>query len=516
MITGKATLEGTQRLAQANPHLAYKPFGSFEVWISQVGFGTYRIDEQDEQYQHALRKALLEGINLIDTSSMYANGSAEKVIGSVLKQLVEEAKIKREELVIVSKAGIVVGEDSEETMKRTAEGKPYQDFTTVHEGMSICIHPEYLRDQLTRSLERLQLDMIDCYMLHNPEWYMLWAKMNKIKQQEAYEELLERIGKAFRHLEQEVEAGRIQCYGVSVNSFGSNPKEFDFVALDTLWEIAEAITPNHHFRVIQFPMNMYESGALLEKSHAQGKSALLFAKEKALGVMTNRTLDVTAKDKIFRLTDIRLDQNTVIDEKEATQQIKACLDRVDDVEDHIVYHILPALKMEKEEVKELKKKVSAGAMLRKYWKKLYSSANVNNVQTMLFDPVITDIRKTIEKHGGGGEETLRWLDTYKEALTEAAQALKNYYTPKDYQRAQDIRTELSRVRPHLVATDTLSQTAIRTMRATPEVHSVLVGMRREHYVDDVLTELQRPLDSHMQEEDWHTITQTLKAVIGAR
>lgn len=516
MITGKATLEGTQRLAQANPHLAYRQFGGFDVWISQVGFGTYRIDEQDEQYQHALRKALLEGINLIDTSSMYANGSAEKVIGHVLKQLVDEEKIRREELVIVSKAGIVVGEDSEETMKRTAAGKPYQDFTTVHEGMSICIHPEYLQDQLTRSLQRLQLEQIDCYMLHNPEWYLLWAKMNKIKQQEAYEELLERIEKAFLHLEKEVEAGRIQCYGVSANSFGSNPKEFDFIALDTLWEMAEKISPDHHFRVIQFPMNMYESGPLLEKNHGHGLSALRFAKEKGLGVMTNRTLDVTAKEKIFRLTDIRMEPETVIEEKEATQKIKTCLDRVDEVEDQIVDHILPALKLERDEVKELKKKVTAGAMLRKYWKKLYSSANVHNVQSLLFEPVITDLRKSIAKHGELDDQTLEWLDTYKEVLTKATDALKSYYTPKDCQRAQAIKKELSRVRPHLMATDTLSQAAIRTMRATPDVHGILVGMRREHYVDDVLAELQRPLDAQLQEEDWQTITQTLKAVIGAR
>ncbi|MGG4441963.1 aldo/keto reductase [Brevibacillus fortis] len=514
MMTGKATREGTQRLAQANTHLFYKQFGSFDVWISQVGFGTYRIDEQDEQYHQALRKALLEGINLIDTSSMYTNGSAEKVIGHVLKQLISEEKIKREELVIVSKAGIVQGEDSDETMKRTAEGKPYQDFTTVHDGMSICIHPEYLQDQLTRSLQRLQVDTIDCYMLHNPEWYLLWAKMKKIKQQEAYVELLERIEKAFRHLEKEVESGRIQCYGISANSIVSNVKEFDFVALDTLWEIAEKITPNHHFRVIQFPMNMYESGAMLEKSHAQGQSALLFAKEKGLGVMTNRTLDVTAKEKIFRLTNIQLDLSTVIDEKEATRRIKDCLNRVDDVEDQIVYRVLPLLKMEKEDVKELKKKISSGATLRKYWKKLYSSTNVQNVRSFLFEPIIEDIRNTIKKHGGLDDQTQQWLDTYKVTLMDTAEALQSYYVPKDYQRSLDISKELTRVKPHLMTTDNLSQAAIRTMRATPEVHSVLVGMRREHYVDDVLMELKRPLDTIMQEEDWHAMSQTLKEVIG--
>ena len=38
-----------------------------------------------------------------------------------------------------------------------------------------CIHPEFLADQLTRSLSRLGIETLDVCLLHNPEYYLLDA-----------------------------------------------------------------------------------------------------------------------------------------------------------------------------------------------------------------------------------------------------------------------------------------------------------------------------------------------------
>ena len=39
------------------------------------------------------------------------------------------------------------------------------------EGCWHCLHPEFLQDQLTRSLDRLQLETLDVCLLHNPEYF---------------------------------------------------------------------------------------------------------------------------------------------------------------------------------------------------------------------------------------------------------------------------------------------------------------------------------------------------------
>lgn len=72
------------------------------VPISRIGFGTYRVGNSKEQAA-AIREALLNGVTLIDTSANYGDGDSEKTIGVVVRALVEEGKLRREDLVLVSK-----------------------------------------------------------------------------------------------------------------------------------------------------------------------------------------------------------------------------------------------------------------------------------------------------------------------------------------------------------------------------------------------------------------------------
>lgn len=70
--------------------------------ISRIGFGTYRVGSSKDQ-EAAIREALLNGLTLIDTSANYGDGDSERTIGTVVRALVDEGKLKREDLVLVSK-----------------------------------------------------------------------------------------------------------------------------------------------------------------------------------------------------------------------------------------------------------------------------------------------------------------------------------------------------------------------------------------------------------------------------
>ena len=63
--------------------------------------------------------------------------------------------------------------------------------------------------------------------------------------------------------------------------------------------------------------------------------------------------------------------------------------------------------------------------------------------------------------------------------------------------------------------ETLSQKAIRALRSTSGVSSVLVGMRNTGYVKDVLAELGRPVAQADRSDSWKKLTQALAIKDGA-
>ena len=303
MIKGSATVEGTVNYAKKHFNLVYQPLLPDGIHISGAGFGCYRVDVRVKEHDQALTKALLSGINLIDTSANYADGGSERLVGKVLRDLIGAGQIKREEIVIVSKVGYLQGENYSLSQERKKEGQPFKDLVLYDEGLEHCIHPEFLAEQLTKSLERLGLETVDCYLLHNPEYYLNWAKQEKVAKAAARTEYLRRIRAAFLHLEEEVIAGRINYYGLSSNTFPRPESHFDFTSLSDVWDIAQSISADHHFRVIQFPLNLFETAGVTEINQPEGKSIVEFAVDKGIGVLTNRPLNAIRENNLIRLAE---------------------------------------------------------------------------------------------------------------------------------------------------------------------------------------------------------------------
>ena len=82
MIRGYATQEATEAHMQKHP-VAGRRLGLAQLTVSQAGFGCYRVSAGVAHHEKALRRALREGINLIDTSTNYADGGSESLIGPV-------------------------------------------------------------------------------------------------------------------------------------------------------------------------------------------------------------------------------------------------------------------------------------------------------------------------------------------------------------------------------------------------------------------------------------------------
>ncbi len=275
--------------ASTNPQR--RKLGTTGLVCHPIGFGGYRIYRGNRQHEDALRAYLDRGGNLIDTSANYGDGLSEALVGLVLKDH------PRAEVIVVSKGGYIQGENMKLALK-----EDFPEIVRYGEGLWHCIHPEFLRSQIRRSLERLQLQRVGVYLLHNPEYFLTDKAHHGGPTPADQEQFYGRIREAFRFLEGQVTEGTISWYGVSSNNFGGDPGDLTATSVSRCLREAQGVSIDHHFRVIQLPMNLYEPNGAREANN-DGRTVLEFCKAEGLGVLINRPLNAFCENRLIRLAD---------------------------------------------------------------------------------------------------------------------------------------------------------------------------------------------------------------------
>jgi aryl-alcohol dehydrogenase-like predicted oxidoreductase len=222
----------------------------------------------DRGYAEAVGAALSAGVNFIDTSLNYRNQRSERAIGTALAQAVEAGHVRRDEVVICTKAGYLV-----------PDAVPQGSITArdVVGGMH-SMTPAFLADQLGRSRQNLGIETIDVFYLHNPETQL--AEISKVQ-------FLGRIREAFHFLESVVATGKIQFYGLATwNGFRQDARARDAMQLAEIAAIAKEIAgENHHFRFVQLPFNLGMTEALtLGNQSVDGKTMTIMEASEELDV----------------------------------------------------------------------------------------------------------------------------------------------------------------------------------------------------------------------------------------
>ena len=496
MIQGYATAEATAALAGKRAPMAYGLFGKTALTTSQAGFGCYRITPEVVLHRQSLRLALLSGINLIDTSTNYADGDSESLVGSVLAELVEGGSLRREELVVVSKVGYLQGKNYSSSQARRAANQPFPELVTVSEGLEHCIHPEFIASQLTESLSRLGLATLDAYLLHNPEYYLDWAHQSGTEPDAARREYHRRIRQAFVHLETEVVRGRIRWYGVSSNTFPAPQADSEFTSLSALWEMAEDIHRDHHFRIIQFPMNLLETGAVLVGNQQESKTVLEFADEHCLAVMINRPLNAFSGNALVRLAD------PPEPERLSDKLITARIGAVGGSEARFWRHILPSLEIPDGLRLRVKEQLCIADSLKHYWRNFSSYERWRQTRDGHFYPRIQGVMAFLEPHAVGNPELLKWVSIHETVLSEVFEAVGSFYAEMLRRRLAELKRALFEADSDWAEPGTLSQKAVRALRTTRGISVVLVGMRQPNYVEDILEELRMPFPVTDRKKAW--------------
>ncbi len=259
--------------------------------MSNFAFGTYRISEYNPGHIQALKEAIESGIKMIDTSSNYMDGSAERAIALAFREFDED---KKDEVEIVSKFGYIQGSN----LSKHKE-KPFEEVIEFNEDCYHSISKSFLHLQLSDSLDRLEMQKLDCYLIHNPEYYLLDAIKKGIDVDDRLDEMYKRLENAFIGLEEEVKNTRISSYGISSNSFSLNQNNNEFLPYEDLLTLADnaaKLVGNdiHSFTTIELPINMLEQ---------EGLKCAAWAKNNGIRVLANRALNVKYENSMFRLCD---------------------------------------------------------------------------------------------------------------------------------------------------------------------------------------------------------------------
>jgi aryl-alcohol dehydrogenase-like predicted oxidoreductase len=271
----------------------FRPCG--DLAVSSVGIGTYLgepTDAADADYVDAITAALDSGANVVDTAINYRHQRSERAVGRAF----DAADVDRDAVFLSTKGGFV-------PFDRTRPDDPggfvrdaYVDTGLVDSGELVrgrhCLGPDFLADQIDRSLDNLGVESIDLYYVHNPETQLEEADRDAV---------YERLADAFERLERRVAAGDIHRYGVATwEALRVTPGADAYLSLSAIEDAAERAADRvgaerSHLAALQLPFNVHMADAftVAEHPHPEGDgrvSALEYAAASGLAVFTSASL----------------------------------------------------------------------------------------------------------------------------------------------------------------------------------------------------------------------------------
>jgi aryl-alcohol dehydrogenase-like predicted oxidoreductase len=466
---------------------------------SRLGIGGYRIDIGVEDHRRALEQALQNGCNLIDTSTNYADGGSERLIGVVLKDFIAKHVVSREEVIVVSKIGYVQGNNLKRAEAREQAGNPFSEMVKYGEGIWHCLHPDFLEEQLTLSLDRLGLETLDVCLLHNPEYFLSDAKnrqlsIDPLRLEDLRQEFYRRLQQAFAYLETQIIAGRLQYYGVSSNTCTAKPDNPESTSLSRMLKAAEAAAkqagaPHHYFRVLQLPMNLFESGALLTPNSGpeHSQTVLALAQEANTAVLVNRPLNAIPEKGggMIRLADPQVEiSNTNFD---AQQPKVAALEH--DYKQVLAPRIPTpekgAAPLDYFNWAEELKRIRSSVQNLEHW---------DQIESQTIAPHANQVFQLLTRHFAGKKEEEQiwesWRDRYVPELVSLLKVMRMEAAQTSAKKLSHLRQIIDPLLPETRREDPFSRKALWAVASIPGVTSVLNGMRHPVYVDDSLTVLQ--------------------------
>jgi len=123
-----------------------------DLTVHRLGFGAMRLTGErivgpppdEDAAKRVLARAVDVGVDFVDTADSYGPGVSERLVGEVLA----DDSTDTDDVVVATKGGLLRNHDGD----------------WIRHG-----DPDYLRDAVMKSLDRLGVETIDLYQLHRPD-----------------------------------------------------------------------------------------------------------------------------------------------------------------------------------------------------------------------------------------------------------------------------------------------------------------------------------------------------------
>lgn len=260
LVPGLASAAGTASYARRFADAAQGHFRPAlgGLRLSSIGLGTAGFTRKPApqsatvygRYVDAVRSALQQGLNVIDTAISYGEELAERIVGHALERAFFDDGLSREEIIVATKGGYL-----------PFSAEHYKKKFGSADDLAAGIHslaPAFLNHQIDQSRRNLGLGSIDIYFLHNPEDQFLYV---------GRPEASARLRRAFETLEVAVDRSWIGCYGVA-SAEGFRVPGRGFHPLEEILGLARDVAgEGHHLRAVEAPFNLAMQEALTVGEH---------------------------------------------------------------------------------------------------------------------------------------------------------------------------------------------------------------------------------------------------------
>ncbi|KAG2393888.1 hypothetical protein C9374_003652 [Naegleria lovaniensis] len=457
-----------------------------------------------------------------------------------------DIKIYREELVVMSKIGPLdnyIDERNHSVLSRLANECQVQDLDKRITKLADNLHhysldPLIISHEITRCLQEYQVETLDVLVLNQPEKLLQAMLLQNTDGNEfaVYEEFYHQLEKAFKWLEHEVERGRIQAYGIASKAITRVPNVGVLsIDLEKCLKIAEKAYGglNHNFKVVQVPYNLHETSVHTDKIFYDQRSNsyvnfLSFAKSYGLATMGFRPL-TTQLDAylIFRFADYQFDKNKKDHMEKLVQEYQEAANEIAYTELNTPWYNVNLLddsvilskevqsstrpEFSMENILKIRPSISWGHIIMTNYDQLESYFTFKKVlqnrirpeQKYVFAKLAELSAKVNEndynavgmKKEGTDANQLnnfkaqchRWLSHYQRLCNKFYQLYSDLLSIKHQHQCEDLHSKISKVsHEDLDQYTTLAQKSMRCLVDTPNLDTVLVGMHRTKYVDELL------------------------------
>ncbi len=238
MISGRATLEGTERFAARSSAASGHFREAAGLLLSSIGLGTYLGREDaatDLGYEESVGIALSSGVNVFDSAINYRGQKSERAIGRALAKAFENGTARRDETFVATKGGYL----------------PH-DADDLHniESQTTAVERPVFRVRLVKAVEAL---------------------------------------------EEAASSGRIGSWGLATwDGLRVPPEHPEHISLADARRVAEEVAGDgHHFAAVQLPVNLAMAQAVGYRSQELGEErlpALIAAERERLAVFGSASL----------------------------------------------------------------------------------------------------------------------------------------------------------------------------------------------------------------------------------